>query len=114
MGDVGDGVGGIDSMGGAGETVLYRAGLREVAAIARVYVLLEVRKKFAAGRLRSFFPLGANCGDGFFGFVFAGGGGGDELAVVDHDRRGQFLCGGYIARGHCRAEGWRAQNLSVH
>src|ERR1700675_5197371 len=98
----------------AGEAVCDGAGLRKRTAVGAVYVLPEIREELAAGRLRSSFPFGANCGDGFVGFVFTGGGGGDEIAVVDYDGRRQFLRGRYIAGGHRRAEGRRAQDLSVH
>jgi len=40
--------------------------------------------------LRRFFPFGANCGDGFVGFGFAGAAGADEIAVVDQHRAGNF------------------------
>src|SRR5580692_10263888 len=94
MGDIGDGVSGIEAMGCVGETICDGTGPREVFAVAGFYVLFEVREKLAAGRLRSLFPLRADCGDSFIGFGIAGGGRADEVAVVDQRDGRQFLRGG--------------------
>src|SRR6266478_2677366 len=114
VGDVADGVGGVETMRGTGECGVDRAFLLTMAVVGFGFrVVFQVRENVAAGDLRDFFPLRANGGEGGAGFALRGSGSGDEIAVANDGDAGDGSGRGVVIGGERCAKRGRAQNFAV-
>src|SRR6202521_1839349 len=96
VGDVGDGIGRVETMRGAGEGGVDGALLFAMAAVGfGLSVVFQVRENFAAGSSWGIlFPLRANGGERGAGFSLGGRGGGQGMPGRKHYYAGHGFCGG--------------------
>jgi hypothetical protein len=112
--DVGNRVGGIQAMCGAGETFLDGTDLFAGAVVGFVSgILFEIGEEFAVRDLRHFVPLGSQRGERGLRLVLAGGCDADKIGVANDHCVGESFCGAVVQGRKRGAERSRPQNLSV-